>query len=142
MTLFLNIAIVLSLAIGAYALIGLVLQRLYINGATASLLLLLAFGATAGGEFVREGSRKPYAIRRVLYSNSIRPEDVPKLRRVGCVTNDPYPLRRGESYPNDQVRLGGRVYRRLCSICHTVDGANGADFGSMPRPIGSLCRPV
>jgi cytochrome d ubiquinol oxidase subunit I len=125
MMLFLNISIGASLAIGAYALFGLVLQRLFINGATASLLLLLAFGATAGGEFVREGSRKPFSIRHVLYSNAIRPEDVAHLREVGCLANDPYPLRNENRYPNDQVRTGGRVFRRQCSVCHTVEGTNG-----------------
>jgi cytochrome d ubiquinol oxidase subunit I len=125
MMLFLNISIGASLAIGAYALFGLVLQRLFINGATASLLLLLAFGATAGGEFVREGSRKPFSIRHVLYSNAIRPEDVAHLREVGCLANDPYPLRNESRYPNDQVRTGGRVFRRQCSVCHTVEGTNG-----------------
>lgn len=125
MMLFLNISIGSSLAIGAYALLGLVLQKLFINTATAILLLLLAFGATAGGEFVREGSRKPYSIRHVLYSNSIRPQDVAHMREVGCTANDPYPLRHDAIYPNDQVRLGGRVFRRQCSVCHTVDGTNG-----------------
>jgi mono/diheme cytochrome c family protein len=124
MMLFLNIAIGSSLAIGAYAIIGLVMQRLYVNGATASLLLMLAFGATAGGEFVREGARKPFSIRQVLYSNSIRPDQVARLREVGCVADDPYPLRNSELYPNDQVRLGARVFRRQCSVCHTIDGAN------------------
>lgn len=124
MMLFLNIAIGSSLAIGAYAILGLVMQRLYINGATASLLLLLAFGATAGGEFVREGSRKPYSIRHVLYSNSIRPDEVATLRQVGCTSNDSYPLRHSGDYPNDQVRLGARVFRRQCSVCHTVQGTN------------------
>ncbi len=125
MMLFLNISIASSLAIGAYALLGLVLQKLFINTATAGLLLLLAFGATAGGEFVREGSRKPYSVRHVLYSNSIRPQDVAQMRIDGCTANDPYPLRNDAIYPNDQVRLGGRVFRRQCSICHTVSGTNG-----------------
>ncbi len=124
MMLFLNISIGSSLAIGGYALLGMVMQRLYINGATASLLLLLAFGATAGGEFVREGSRKPYSIRQVLYSNAIKPDEVARLREVGCTTNDPYPLRQADQFPNDQVRLGARVFRRQCSVCHTVQGTN------------------
>lgn len=125
MMLFLNISIGSSLAIGAYALLGLVLQKLFINTATAGLLLLLAFGANAGGEFVREGSRKPYSVRHVLYSNSIRPQDVAQMRIDGCTANDPYPLRNDAIYPNDQVRLGGRVFRRQCSVCHTVSGTNG-----------------
>jgi len=125
MTLFLTLAIAASLAIGGYAVIGLFLQRLYINGATATLLLLLAFGATAGGEFVREGSRKPYSVRYVLYSNGIFPSEVPRLRQTGSTADDPFPLRHPEQYPNDQLQLGARVYRRLCSVCHTVDGVNG-----------------
>lgn len=125
MMLFLSISIAASLAIGAYALIGLVLRKLYINGATATLLLLLAFGATAGGEFVREGARKPFSIRHVLYSNSIRPDEVARLRKVGCLADDPYPWRGDTEFPNEQLEQGARVYRRLCSICHTVDGVNG-----------------
>lgn len=125
MMLFLTLAIAASLAVGGYAVIGLLLQRLYINGATATLLLLLAFAATAGGEFVREGSRKPYSIRYVLFSNGIRPDDVAHWREVGSIADDPFPLRGAERYPNEQVRLGAQVFRRQCSVCHTVDGTNG-----------------
>jgi len=125
MMLFLNIAIGSSMVIGAYALFGMVLQHLYINGATASLLLVLAFGATAGGEFVREGSRKPYSVRHVLYSNAIRPGDVAELRETGCLSLDRYPIRNGASYPSDDLREGARVFRRQCAVCHTVHGTNG-----------------
>jgi len=125
MTLFLNISVVSSVAVGIYALVGLVMRKLYVNGATAALLCLLAFGATAGGEFVREGARKPYSIRHVLYSNSIKPEQVAELRRLGSVTHDPYPLRGSAAWPTDQLRLGGKVYRFQCSICHTLEGVNG-----------------
>jgi cytochrome d ubiquinol oxidase subunit I len=124
MMLFLSISIGSSLAIGAYAILGMVMQRLYINAATALLLLMLAFGATAGGEFVREGSRKPYSIRHVLYSNAIKPDEVAHLREVGCTANDPYGLRNDAQYPNDEVRLGAKVFRRQCSVCHTVHGTN------------------
>jgi cytochrome c5 len=85
----------------------------------------LALAATAGGEFVREGVCKPYTIRETLYSNSIDRNEVARLRRIGSVTDDPYPLRDAASLPNDQVRLGAKVFRFQCSVCHTVDGANG-----------------
>jgi hypothetical protein len=124
MMLFLNVAILASLAVGAYAIVGLVVQRLYINGATALLLLVLAFGATAGGEFVREGTRKPYSIRHVLFSNGIEPDQVALLREVGSVTGDRYPLREIASFPSEQLRLGALVFRRQCSTCHTLHGAN------------------
>jgi mono/diheme cytochrome c family protein len=125
MTLFLNLAAGASTLVGLYALFGLLRRRTYINGATAALLAALAFGATAGGEFVREGVRKPFTIRRFLYSNAVTTSELPQLRRKGCVTEDPFPLARPETYPNDQVRLGRKVYRFQCSVCHTISGMNG-----------------
>ncbi len=125
MTMFLTAAVGASVLIGGYALVGLLRQRLYINGATATLLVVLAFVASAGGEFVREGVRKPYTVRGALYSNSITPELVATFREVGSVTHDPYPLRDADAYPTDQLRLGRLVYRRQCSVCHSVSGANG-----------------
>ena len=124
MTMFLNIGAGASLLIGVYGLLALVRGKLYINGYTAALLAALAFAATGGGEFVREGVRKPYSIRQVLYSNSIKQNEVARLREVGSVSGDPYPLRDGLTYPNDQLRLGAKVYRFQCSACHTYDGAN------------------
>ena len=124
MMLFFSISVGASLAIGAYAIAGLVMRKLYINGATALLLLVLAFGATAGGEFVREGSRKPFSIRYVLYSNAILPEDVPRMREAGCLINDSYPLRNAEEIPTPLLRTGALVFRRQCSICHTLEGTN------------------
>jgi cytochrome d ubiquinol oxidase subunit I len=125
MTMFMNIAVAMTLLIGAYAIVGMIRQKLYINGATATLLAALAFGATAGGEFVREGVRKPFTIRETLFSNSITPQQVAHLRQIGSVKDDPYPLLDEASYPNDQLRLGAKVFRFQCSICHTTDGVNG-----------------
>ncbi|MFN4243925.1 MAG: c-type cytochrome [Tepidisphaerales bacterium] len=125
MTLFMNITVGASALVGAYAVIGLWRQKLYINGATATLLLALAFGATAGGEFVREGVRKPYTIREVLYSNAITPDQVARLREIGCTTNDPFPLRDADRIPNPQLRLGALTFRNQCAVCHTISGVNG-----------------
>lgn len=125
MTLFMGMAVAASLMIGLYAVIGLIWKKLYVSGATGTLLLALAFGATAGGEFVREGVRKPFTIREYLYSNSIREDEVAYLRTTGSVTADPFPLRDAVAYPNDQLRLGAKVFRFQCSVCHTIDGVNG-----------------
>jgi len=125
MTLFMMMAVGASVAIGLYALIGLIREQLYINGATATLLAGLAFVATAGGEFVREGVRKPFTVREALYSNAITPDEVARMRAVGSTTHDPYPLRDADAYPTDQTRLGARVFRVQCSICHTLEGMNG-----------------
>jgi len=125
MTLFLSLGVGASMLIGLYAFFGLIRNGLYVNGATSLLLLSLAFIATAGGEFVREGIRKPFTIREHLYANSLTPDEVTYLRAHGSASLDPYPLRDPELYPTDQVRLGARVFRIQCSICHTVHGANG-----------------
>jgi hypothetical protein len=109
--------------VAIYAIVVLWFRNLYVNGATALLLLALAFGATAGGEFVREGARKPFTVRRVLYSNAVTPDSVAYLREHGSVAKDPYPLLR--DYPNPQLELGARVYRHQCRVCHTLEGMNG-----------------
>jgi mono/diheme cytochrome c family protein len=93
--------------------------------ATALLLLALAFGATAAGEFVREGARKPYTIRGVLYSTSVKPAEIAELRRTGATANDPYPLRDADRYPSGQLQHGAKVFRVLCDVCHTMHGGNG-----------------
>ena len=125
MTMFMGIGVGSSLLIGLYALAALTRPNFFISGYTASLLLVLGLTATAGGEFVREGDRKPYSIRQVLYSNSIQLDEIAHLRLTGSVANDLYPLRDDASYANDQLRLGARVYRAQCSVCHTKRGANG-----------------
>jgi cytochrome bd-type quinol oxidase subunit 1 len=124
MTMFVGVAAGASLLIGAYVIVGLIVKRLYINGATATMLLVLAFGATAAGEFVREGARKPFTVRGALYSTSITPDEVARLRATGATTADPYPLRDEARYPTPQLVRGAKVHRALCDACHTLDGAN------------------
>ena len=124
MNMFLNLTVAASMLVGGFAMFGLLRKKLYINGATATLLCVLAFGASAGGEFMREGVRKPYSVRDVMYSNSILPAQVATLRKSGSVKHDPYPLQNEWAYPQDQLRLGAKVFRFQCSICHTLDGAN------------------
>ncbi len=124
MLMFVGVAAGSSVLLGAYVVVALVLKRLYINGATATLLMALAFGATAAGEFVREGARKPYTVRGVLYSTSIAKSEVAELRRTGVTADDPYPLRDAARYPDATLAHGARVFRALCDACHTMSGAN------------------
>ena len=124
MTMFMGMGVGASLLIGAYALGAFWFLRLYINGFTAALLCAIALAATAGGEIVREGVR-PYSMHQVLYANSLRQAELERLRKTGSVHDDPYPLRDGLNYPNDQLRDGARVYRFQCSVCHAYQGASG-----------------
>ena len=130
MTMFLNIAVGSSAIIAIYVIVGILRNRLYINGATAAVLCAMAFAATGGGEFVREGVRKPYSLRNILYSNAVRPEQVASLRENGLTARDPYPLRhidrlpKLDGKPHEELRIGSLTYRDQCSICHTIVGAN------------------
>jgi mono/diheme cytochrome c family protein len=124
MSMFLGLSIVASLAVGLYGFFGLLRRKLYVNTATSALLCSLSFAAVFGSEFVREGVRKPYTIRGTLFANSLTPVEIEYTRKHGCVTADPYPLQNPDDYPNDQVRLGAKVFRFHCSVCHTMDGAN------------------
>ncbi len=125
MTMFLMLGVGTSLLIGCYAVFMIFNRRNFISAMTAGLLLALAMGATAGGEFVREGMRKPYTVRNVLYANSVTESEIARLRVEGCAIHDPYPLKDAAEIPTEQLRLGAKVFRLQCSICHTVDGANG-----------------
>jgi mono/diheme cytochrome c family protein len=125
---FFTIAVGSSALVGIYSLVALWYGRLYINGATSSLLVMLAFGASAGGEFVREGVRKPFTVRETLYSNSIHKNEVAALRVSGLSTRpNEYPLRHADRYANDQLKQGALVFREQCSVCHTLGGVNAVD---------------
>jgi len=124
MTMFVGVAAGASALIGGYVIVGILMKRLTMNIATATLLLALAFGATAAGEFVREGARKPFTVRGVLYSTSLTPAEVEHLRKDGATTNDPYPLRDVARFPNGQLIRGAKVHRALCDACHTLHGSN------------------
>ncbi len=48
-----------------------------------------------------------------------------RFRQEGAANQDPYPLLDDARYANDQLRLGAKVFRFQCSVCHTLDGVNG-----------------
>jgi mono/diheme cytochrome c family protein len=118
MTMFMGMGVGSSLLIGAYA-----LGALWYRKINAFTVALLSAGRATARRVVREGVRKPYSIRYPLYPTD--PPDTRGLARTGSVALDPYPLRDSELYANDQLRLGAKVFRFQCGVCHTRDGANG-----------------
>ncbi|MCA8970091.1 MAG: cytochrome ubiquinol oxidase subunit I [Planctomycetes bacterium] len=125
MTMAFGIAVAASSLLGLYVVFGVLWKKLHVSFATATLLLGLAFGASGAGELVREGVRKPYTIRDLLYSNSLTQDDVEHFREHGSVQGDPWPLR--DPAPTASLQTGQRVFRLQCSVCHTLNGANGVD---------------
>jgi hypothetical protein len=105
----------------------------------AAVLLFLA-GATAitTGEFVREGTRKPYRIERYILAPGVRLSDLKDMRRNGLIAHAPwlqYYLGRtfakagaphlGDLSPAHRVEVGRAIFRYHCSPCHAEWGYNG-----------------
>ncbi|MBN2064683.1 MAG: cytochrome ubiquinol oxidase subunit I [Sedimentisphaerales bacterium] len=149
----------LAICLGALALIGMygywavVINKRSVNLETSVLLLALAIGAAGGGEFVREGIRKPYLIYGHVYSNGIMParwsELEQKLRDMGredatVLKFSPWSVQPNDNnmsdadfyaanlgmlgggrddYP-DQIIKGKWIYDQQCLRCHSIDGYN------------------
>jgi mono/diheme cytochrome c family protein len=114
---------VMSFLIGVYAYFGMLRRSRDINFETALLMAAIAFIATASLEFVREGIRKPYLIRDVVYSNGILLQDVPALNEHGLVAQSPWvTLDSTEASP--EIALGKAVFQIQCLRCHQIDGYN------------------
>ncbi len=109
----------------------------------AAILFILGIVATFSTEFVREGIRKPYVIRPILYSNGILAEDVDEWRRQTDIATSVllvsslYPGTKREKAAGQwllpdkskystlsTVERGEYLYRAQCSSCHTANGFN------------------
>jgi mono/diheme cytochrome c family protein len=85
----------------------------------ALLALVAAFSFLAEHERLREGARKPYVIRDVMFSNGIRAADVPELGRRGILSRARWAAREADGGP---VEVGRAVFRAECAACHTLGG--------------------
>lgn len=85
-------------------------------------ILLVGLFAFGTGEYAREVLRKPYSIRGVMYANGIRPEQVEQFRKDGFLQHAESPEWFAEASDEE---IGETMYRRQCSVCHTIDGYRG-----------------
>lgn len=79
-------------------------------------------------ERVREFIRKPYLIYNYMYSNGIRPTDVPYLNKVGVLNHAIFIEEDKKVIKEDRsnlVEVGRSVFLIECRICHTENGING-----------------
>lgn len=123
MTFFFAFGVLTSFLIAAFAVFGMLRKPRYINLETALLMLAIAFVATGSMEFVREGIRKPYVLRDVMYSNGILACDVPRLNQEGVLKNAAWVQPDTVNY-SGEIAVGEAVYRLQCLRCHEVDGYN------------------
>ena len=89
----------------------------------ALVLLSMAFLVVGTGEWLREAVRKPYVIGNYMYSNSVRTEDVGRLREQGVLGTALWSRVPAVEAGNEE-EAGQEVFRLLCSSCHTVAGYN------------------
>jgi mono/diheme cytochrome c family protein len=110
----------------------------WITPPAALLLFLAGAAAITTGEFVREGTRKPYRIDRYMLAPGVRASDVKVLQRDGLIQHAPwlqYYLKQKYSINADTSALGGStasqadigkaLFRYHCSPCHAEWGYNG-----------------
>jgi len=139
---FLGYAILFSVIITIIAWIAYHYRRvIHLEGAI--ILLILGLAATVSSEFVREGIRKPYLIRPILYSTGMEVVDEDEWRKqikaAGSVllVRKLYPgtdkekdvgvwsLPHKSNYAKlDDLKRGERIYHISCIACHALDGFN------------------
>lgn len=122
MTFLFAFGVVMSFLVGIYAYFGMLRRSRDINFETALLMAAIAFIATASMEFVREGIRKPYLIRDIMYSNGIMVKDVPSLNQEGVLRAAKWVAPDSTQAPD--LARGEAIFRLQCLRCHELDGYN------------------
>ncbi|HVO09599.1 MAG TPA: c-type cytochrome [Vicinamibacteria bacterium] len=141
-------AIVSAVALLLLALGVAALRPRHYGRLAASLLMLLGLVAMGGGEWVREGLRKPWVIDRYLFVNGIRVSAVPAaaagqdpfsvgaIDRRGVLASSPWSEVPAGFRPGDpsferllpaeraalEAQAGQVVFAVECAACHTLDG--------------------
>jgi hypothetical protein len=123
MTFFFLFGVVMSFLLALYAFFGMLRRARDINIETALLMTAIAFIATGSMEFVREGMRKPFVLRDVMYSSGIMLKDVPQLNEDGILQHAPWIQPDTVQYHGDAA-IGEAVYRAECLRCHEIEGYN------------------
>ena len=90
-------------------------------------VLVLALVATGSTEWVREVLRKPYAVRSVLYSSGLRPEEVAPTMTRGYLETAVWAKQFAQSRGNTELARGEAIFRGQCLACHTRSGYRGLD---------------
>jgi mono/diheme cytochrome c family protein len=96
------------------------------------LVAIVALGAMGSFEFVREAVRKPYVIGNYLYGNSLYAAAMPgdggftveKINDAGVLKTAKW-LQNRELTKDNQVAMGGEIFRLECASCHTRDAYRG-----------------
>jgi len=141
-SMFLGYTLLFSVIVTMIAWIGYHYRRIiHLEGAI--ILLILGLTATFNAEFVREGIRKPYLIRPILYSTGMVVTDVQEWRKqidlAGSVLliDRLYPGTDKEKKAGqwhlpdksvyakiDDAKRGEYIFHAECMTCHALEGFN------------------
>jgi cytochrome bd-type quinol oxidase subunit 1 len=126
-TIFAGLSIFFSLLVVIFTFFGPYEHPRYFNLTFAFVIAVLALSSTAVTEWVREAVRKPYIIYDYMYANTLRLDDVTRVRREGILRSALW-VRSHEVDATNPARSGEEVFRVQCALCHTVDGYNSIRF--------------
>jgi mono/diheme cytochrome c family protein len=139
-TIFAGLSIFFSALVVIFTYFGPYQRSRAFNLTFAILIAVLALSTTAVAEWVREAVRKPYVIYNYMYANTLRLEDVQRVRQQGVLASARF-VRRHAVEPGELVKAGQDVFSVQCASCHTVDGYNSMRFavkGWSPEMIDYL----
>ncbi len=89
--------------------------------AVAFFILAMGLVYMGGFEFLREGSRRPWAIYDHTYANGIKKTDIPQIEQAGFLTAAKWIFNR-DLTPANTLAAGRELFRNQCSSCHSVGG--------------------
>jgi mono/diheme cytochrome c family protein len=105
----------------------------------AALLVGLGASASAGGEYLREAVRRPWAFgsgaHGAMYASGLTPDEVRRARTEGLLAQARFSAARRSTLDLGADARGEEVFRIACRACHTVAGV-----GSIRRVVDGLPR--
>lgn len=114
---------------------GLVSGARWITPPSALLLLLAGALAITTGEFVREGTRKPYRIENYLIAPGVLVRQIPAFQKTGFIAHSRWAkfyLRQTARSAGSatveqtaQIETGAAIFQYHCGSCHAFYGYNG-----------------
>jgi mono/diheme cytochrome c family protein len=111
------------LAAGLFVLGSLMMLRLRREAriSLSVILFVLGFGFIGTFEFLREAARKPYVIHGYMYSNQVKPADLPELRRNGLLASAKW-VNLGPITEANRLEAGRLLFQLQCASCHSIGG--------------------
>ncbi len=142
---FITIVVFLIIALSLTLIAGPIRNPAWLSPPLSVLLLVLGAGGMVAGEFIREGTRKPYVIEEYLYSNNIYSDRVENIRENGYLNEAkwvkfylskivPGLYKEDGKVNEDKIEnlsdsekylIGESIFHHQCGTCHTTRGYNG-----------------